>query len=143
MSLQKFISALKSFDVENELLKVVRNNEDVILDLTREDQLFQKGIDSLGNKLPTPYAPFTIEIKQAKGQPTDRITLRDEGDFHNAFFLRANNFPIVIDSSDSKRNELAIEWGEDIFGLTEDSLFETRKDVLPDFQKVQRKKLGI
>jgi len=143
MSLQKFISNLKSYDVEKELLNVVQNNEDVIRDLNTEDQLFQKGIDSKGNKLPTPYAPFTIAIKQQKGQPTDRITLRDEGDFHNSFFVNADKFPIRIDATDEKRDKLVREWGEDIFGLTEQSLFETRKDILPDLQDVQKAKLGI
>ena len=143
MNLQKFITNLKRFDTEKELLTVVRNNENVLTDLNTEDQLFQKGIDSKGNILPMPYAPFTIEIKQQKNQPTNRITLRDEGDFHAGFFLRASKFPIEIDSSDSKRNELVKEWGKDIFGLTKDSLHETRKDILPDFRELQRRKLGL
>ena len=141
MSLTKFIDNLKKFDLEKELLRVVKDNERVIIDLNTEDQLFQKGIDSKGNVLPGPYAPFTIEIKRAKGQPTDRITLKDEGDFHGSFFVDAGSFPIRIDASDSKRNKLVAEWGEDIFGLTPESMTELRKDVLPDLQIIQRAKL--
>jgi len=143
MSLQRLISRLRAFDVEKELLDAVKQNEDIIRDLNTEDQLFSKGIDSRGNQLPLPYAPMTIAIKQQKGQPTNRITLRDEGDFHKGFFVRADKFPIEIDSTDGKRSKLVAEWGEDIFGLTESNLFEAGKTIKSDFQDLQRKALGI
>ena len=87
--LDDLISRLKSF--EDEIIKVieevVRENDNIILDMNAEDQLFQKGITRKGVEIASfaPYAPLTIEIKKLKGQPTSRVTLRDEGDFHRSF----------------------------------------------------------
>lgn len=138
-NLRKTIARIKKFDFEKALLKVVKDNDNVAIDLNTDDQLFAQGIDAKGNLLPGPYAPFTIEIKTLKGQPTDRITLRYTGDFHDGFFLSTNSFPLVMDSRDSKTAELKQEWGEDIFGLTEDSQDEFNKQILPDLQSELRR----
>jgi hypothetical protein len=143
MSLRSLINRLKKFDTEKELLSVVKQNELVLTDLNTQDQLFQKGINSKGTSLPGPYAPFTIEYKRFRGQPTDRITLRDSGDFYEGFFVNATKFPIEIDSRDSKRNDLVQEWGVDIFGLTDSSQSEFNKHILPDVQKAFRKVIGL
>lgn len=129
--------------MEKALLKVVKDNQEIALDLNTDSQLFDKGIDANGNLLPGPYAPFTIDIKGLKGQPTDRITLKDSGDFHESFFMSATKFPIVIDATDSKRNELVGEWGEDIFGLTDESQSSLNEDILPDLQTANKKGIGI
>jgi hypothetical protein len=121
----------------------VQENDNVAIDLNTDSQLFDKGIDSRGNLLPGPYAPFTIDIKGLKGQPTDRITLRDTGDFHDSFFMDAGSFPIKIDASDSKTSELKSDWGEDIFGLTDESLEEFRKHILPEIRDSIKRATGI
>ncbi len=142
-TLTQSIKNLKSFDFEKAILKVVKDNDNVALDLNTESQLFGKGIDSKGNLLPGPYAPFTIEIKNLKGQPTNRITLRDTGEFHEGFFMKATSFPVEIDSSDSKTSELKSQWGEDIFGLTDESQSEFNEQILDDIQTALKKGIGI
>ena len=143
MEIEALAKRLKSFNLEKAILQVVKDNANVAIDLNTDSQLFDKGIDSKGNLLPGPYAPFTIDIKGLKGQPTDRITLRDTRDFHDSFFIKANKFPVEIDATDSKTSELKSEWGDDIFGLTSDSLLELKSQILPDLQDKISKAIGV
>jgi hypothetical protein len=142
-TLEQSVKKVKSFDFEKAILKVVKDNDNTAIDLNTDSQLFDKGIDSTGSLLPGPYAPMTIGIKSILGQPTDRITLRDTGDFHDGFFMDASKFPLVIDSSDSKTSELKSEWGEDIFGLTDESQTEFNEQILPDIQDSLKKGIGV
>ena len=57
---------------------IIWDNEAYIVDLNAEEQLFEQGINRLGVEISdyAPYSPVTIAIKEAKGQPTNRVTLR-------------------------------------------------------------------
>ena len=88
------------------------------------DQLFRKGVDSKGVTLGV-YAPFTIEIKKSKGQPTNHITLKDTGDLYNTWTVKMVKGDIVIDANFIKDGEDIIEknrLSEFVTGLTEESL---------------------
>ena len=102
--------------VKEELLE----NEAIIIDMNVEDQLFEKGITSNNVRIDSyaPYAPLTLVIKRAKGQPTSRVTLRDEGDFHSSFYLDFTDDSFTIKASDEKAEYLEFAYGSDIFGLT-------------------------
>ena len=144
-TLAKQLKSLKNFDLERAMLQVVKDNDNIVLDLNTDSQLGEKGIDSKGNLLPGPYAPFTIDSKRGLSGfagVTDHVTLFQEGDFHDGFFIHATSFPIEIDSSDSKTGQLKSEWG-DIFGLTDESQSELNAHILPDVQDAYRKGLGI
>lgn len=67
------------------------------------------------------YAPMTIKIKEKKGQPTDRITLKDEGDFQFEVFADARAEGIIADSADGKSMKLQQDYGPKIFGLADPS----------------------
>ena len=69
--------------------KIIWDNEAYIIDMNAEEQLFEQGVNRLGVSIMdyAPYSPVTIAIKEAKGQPTNRVTLRDEGDFQSSFYL--------------------------------------------------------
>lgn len=126
--LDDLISRLKNF--EDEIIKVieevVRENDNIILDMNAEDQLFEKGITRKGVEIASfaPYAPLTIEIKKMKGQPTSRVTLRDEGDFHHSFYIEYQSDGFRITASDWKTYDLKEKYGKDIFGLTDDNFHE-------------------
>lgn len=113
------------------ILGVIKANESKILQLNTESQLFEKGIDSDGRKLQPPYQPATKQRKRKKGQPTNRITLRDEKDFHLSFLVRYGIDDFEISSTDPKSIYLLRRYGKGIFGLTDDSIKEVRKMVLP------------
>ena len=109
--------------------EVIKENENVIIDMNAENQLFKKGVNALGVSISSyrPYSDKTVEIKKMKGQPFDRVTLRDTGDFHSAFFVRVSRENFSIDSTDWKTKKLVKKYGDqkgDIFGLTDENLTE-------------------
>lgn len=69
---------------------IIYENEAYIVDMNAEEQLYEQGVNNLGVSIMDyrPYSEITIEIKKAKGQPTNRVTLRDEGDFESSFFWK-------------------------------------------------------
>ena len=117
-------------DIDKIALKSIESKESVLEELNR-GQMFE-GIRSDGSEIRKIengvevdyiYAPFTIEKKIEKGQPTDRVTLKDEGDFYEALdydfdIFGSGGASILITDSDSKTPELTQKYGIDIFGLT-------------------------
>lgn len=118
--------------------QILWDNEAYIVDLNAQGQLYEQGITSLGIKISDylPYAPLTIEIKQAKGQPTDRVTLRDEGDFESSFFLEVGNEQFEIKAADFKTEQLMRDYGNEILGLTDENLAVVIwQYIFPDLMK--------
>jgi hypothetical protein len=114
----------------NELLQsgrliqsIILENEYVITDMNSEDQLYEQGINRLGVNIMdyAPYSPLTIEIKKEKGQPYNRVTLRDEGDFEQSFYVKADTQQFTIKAADWKTEDLIQRYGRQILGLTEEN----------------------
>ena len=125
--------------------EVIKENESVIVDMNAENQLFEKGVNALGVSISSyrPYSDKTVEIKKMKGQPFNRVTLRDTGDFHSAFFVRVSRENFSIDSTDWKTKKLVKKYGDqkgDIFGLTDENLTELITEyVAPEVLKIKKK----
>ena len=117
---------------EKALLTIIRANEADALDLNLSQLLQGKNAEE--KEIVPGYTPFTIMIKKAKGQPSDRVTLKDEGDFHNSFFLEAQKFPVVFDAKDRKTSMLTEKYGSEIFGLGKKSKDEFVEDIKPEVQ---------
>lgn len=103
---------------------IIWENEAYIVDMNAEEQLFEQGINRLGVEISdyAPYSPVTIKIKEANGQPTNRVTLRDEGDFESSFFLEVGTKHFEIKASDWKTEELIKKYGRQILGLTDENI---------------------
>ncbi|MCG9970992.1 hypothetical protein [Christiangramia crocea] len=132
-------TAFKSIDkVTNELTEVaqksVKNNEGIITALNTANlfsgkNALDQSLDSIGGK----YKPITVEIKKEKGQPYNRTTLRDTGDFYEGFFVGFKGTTWEVESEDSKRDKLVERYGKDIFGNTpKDEKTINDKHILPD-----------
>lgn len=95
-----------------------------ILDANAQEQLYEQGVNALGVSISDyqPYSPLTIQIKGLKGQPYDRVTLRDEGDFENSFYLNVNDKQFEIKASDFKTEWLIHKYGRQILGLTNENI---------------------
>ena len=107
-------------NIDSETEKILADNKEQILDLNRERQLFDKGIDSSGEQL-RPYAPITIFDKRQRGLPYNRTTLFDKGNFYDGFDYLFRSNKLSIFSRDSKSSELQEEYGTSIFGLIPDN----------------------
>lgn len=117
---------------------IIWENEAYIVDMNAEEQLFEQGINRLGVKISdyAPYSPVTIEIKEAKGQPTNRVTLRDEGDFESSFFLEVGDKQFEIKASDFKTEDLIKKYGRQILGLTDENIAALIwQYIFPDLMK--------
>lgn len=95
----------------NELLQsgrliqsIILENEYVINRYELRRPLYEQGINRLGVNIMdyAPYSPLTIEIKKEKGQPYNRVTLRDEGDFEQSFYVEADTQQFTIKAADWK-----------------------------------------
>lgn len=117
---------------EQALLGIIRKNENEILDANTE-QLF-KGELSTGAEIKPPYSFLTQQIKEYKNQPTDRVTLKDEGEFYQKFTLIADKFPVLFDSNSFKTPKLTEKYGDDIFGLNQKNVDELVQTIKPEVQ---------
>ena len=128
----KKVELVKS-NLPKKTAEIIDNNKSKILDLNRENQLYEKGIDSDGNKL-LGYKPITIFYKKQKGEVYNRTTLLDTEDFYKGFDLLLRNNTISIFSRDSKQSDLVDKYGN-IFGLIKDNQTILNYDILlPELQ---------
>jgi len=117
---QYAISGL-DYEIEN---NIIPQAEDDIIEM-QMNRLWE-GVLVDGSSLPD-YTPYTKRIKEQKGQPTDRMTLRDTGAFYNQIFAKVNNSEVIIDSRDEKSEELKDRYGEQIFGLTDENKIDIKE----------------
>ena len=124
--------------------KIIQENEAAIIDMNAQEQLFESGENSLGVSIASyaPYSPITIEIKRLKGQPTNRVTLRDEGDFESSFYLVISDKQFEIKASDWKTEELVEKYGSSILGLTKENIASLTWDyIYPELMDTLKKEL--
>lgn len=114
--------ALDADDLMFDILKQENDVIDLIVSLNTDSQLFE-GFDSNGKSLVSiggSYSPITLQIKRKKNQPTNRVTLKDTGDFYNSFEVIVKKDGFVIEADAVKDNtDLQDRWGDDIIGLSE------------------------
>lgn len=128
---------LKSITVNELLILLSQSNEftDLIIELNTRKQLYDKGIDSTGANI----GSYSAKTKQIKSGITDHVTLLDTGDFYKSFrvFYQSGNFIISADTI-KDTDDLIFKYGEDILGLTENSLSELRdkaKEIIIPYVK--------
>jgi hypothetical protein len=128
--------------LEQQVEDTVRDNT-AFLEDANTDQLAQ-GKDSTGADITPEYADLTIALKQIKGQPTDRVTLKDSGDYYTSIIAQLSGKKVELVATDPKADELEQKYGSDILGLPEEKLDEFRQDYIKtDLQQAARNTLGL
>lgn len=121
-------------------LSLIQNKKEVID--TQRDQMFSgKRVD--GSNITPPYRSRTIKIKRFKGQPTDRVTLKDTGDFYEGFTLSANTQEYNIWSTDYKNAWLIAKYKQSIFGLNIESATKVKPTLQNSFVRIFKIQAGI
>lgn len=117
--LRKF-KAILSQELENTIL----DNENIIVEMITQQQLYEQGIEGRGIEISSyaPYAESTIRKKIKKGQPTNRVTLKDTGDFYKSLRIEFDDKGFYIASNDFKSPYLLEKYGPTIFRLTNENL---------------------
>lgn len=132
--IDKFKKVGEELDTGEIAKKIVRDNDNILIDMNAQDQLYAKGVNRLGVRIDEyqPYRPLTIQVKIEKRQPYDRVTLKDTGEFYDSFYVETAEDRFYIKASDEKANWLIKKYGAEIFGLTNDSLAEFINDYVKD-----------
>ena len=118
-SIRNLVYRLRKFkDILSEELKdEIMKHEDVIVQMVARDQLYEQGVEGRGISIMDyqPYTARTIKIKQKKGQPYDRVTLRDTGEFHSSLHVEFDDEGFYVTSTDDKAKYLLARYGKTIF----------------------------
>lgn len=132
--IDKFKKVGEELDTGEIAKKIVHDNDNILIDMNAQDQLYAKGVNRLGVRIDEyqPYRPLTIQVKIEKRQPYDRVTLKDTGEFYDSFYVETAEDRFYIKASDEKTNWLIKKYGAEIFGLTNDSLAEFINDYVKD-----------
>ena len=121
---------------------IVEKNEGWIL-RTIKLRIWNTGKDG-NDKLIGRYAESTIKFKKAEGKRSSHVTLRDEGDFMDAFYVKYQGNGDVLVSSDDEKTPLIQQKypSADIFGLTQqeqemfvDAVLETEYNKILNSRK--------
>lgn len=125
-SLKNLIFRLRKFKdiLHQELREEILENKLVIIRMVTENQLYERGVNGQNIFIASyqPYATRTIQNKIRKGQPTDRVTLKDTGEFYKSFDVVFDENGFYITSNDDKAKYLVEKYGRTIFRLTDDNL---------------------
>lgn len=144
--LLKSVRAAQTLDADRMFNAILTDKglQDFILDMNKE-QLFA-GEDSLGVSLESiggGYSAFTIEVKQKKGQPTDRVTLKDTGEYYDSYTLDLGNGFFTINSDPIKGDtNLETEWGDNLEGLQDENLQKLIEIIRVKFEQETRRVLA-
>ena len=117
----------------------INNSSETILDANR-DQLFS-GKDKQGKEIIPEYTPTTIAIKKEKGQPTDRVTLKDTGEWHRSLFMKTESNKIFIDSDHELTDKLLEKYdrGNDtILGIPQNKKTDINESIMDKFINIFR-----
>ncbi len=98
----------------------VDQNKNVIKKMQTDEQMFS-GINASGNAITPDYAKSTINYKKRKGQPFDRVTLKDSGDFYDSIEIEARTDDFVISTQITYSVYLVAKYAE-ILGITDKNL---------------------
>lgn len=127
----------------NEIARqIIQQNEAFIVGLNR-GRLYL-GEYTNEQKISPEYTPFTKSIKQGKGQPSDRVTLRDTGDFYQSIYVKANKDSFYTGATDPKTKELQEKYEDAdsiLLGLSEQDKDRFRKLTLKAFAQKYFEKL--
>lgn len=124
--------------------RTVNRNKGDIIDQQTNEQMY-KGEDSKGMQFVPSYALSTINAKKRKGQPTNRVTLKDTGDLYKSINVDAKTTEFIISANVEYFKYLVLHYSSNIIlGLKREYLTEfVNTKVLPnlevEFKKIIRK----
>lgn len=138
-------NAMKQLDLRRIAVESIRQTEtqnESELIKAQQDQMYA-GLLATGLKIKPPYKRRTIAIKRRKGQPTDRVTLKDKGDFYSGIQVTIGTKVIGFTSRDRKTSMLEEKYTKDIFGLNKKSVKKFRPSFIMSMAKNIIKTLGL
>lgn len=134
---------LKNFDATQAAMLAIQATADEIVRLNGE-QMYE-GVRADGQPITPFYTPFTVKIKARKGQPTDRVTLRDTKVFHESgrVIVAGTKFTVNY-NKDPKAAHLEKKYSEQIKGLgDEKKAIYAHQYFMPELRKYITQATGL
>lgn len=129
MTLHELGRRLNAFSIREEVIEIFVDTGPEIVKLN-QGQL-SLGLRADGYEIEPSYSPFTIAEKKRKGQPYDKVTLKDTGAFWQSIYLGDVSIEkFNVDASDEKTDKLIKKYGGQILGLSTDSKNE---EYIPNY----------
>ena len=92
-------------------IKVLVQKHDLYIEQAIRTRLYDRGTYADGGKIKTfgavgsfVYSPFTVDLKAEEGQPTDRVTLFNEGELYESFDNKAGSSSFETSYDDNKKD---------------------------------------
>lgn len=130
----------------NRIVKETLVKNDVfVLDLIFNKQLFDRGMraDNLLIHSFKPYKPSTIAYKKRKGQPTNRVTLKDTGESLFRAKVKGKKEGIEVFSTVDYFEHLEEKYGEAAYKLTDNHIeLLTKTLIIPAIVKDNKRILN-
>lgn len=120
--INKLIVFLKSLEMSIELQFWFESPEIENLVIELQQLQLNEGKRGDNSEITPEYTPFTKVIKRAKGQPSDRVTLKDSGDFWKSIKTSPTDSFVELYATDKKTNELLAKYGELVLGLNKTNI---------------------
>lgn len=142
-SLRDYSTKLKNTKEENldkGILKVIDDYKHVAIDLNTSQLM--AGEDSTGKMLDPYRSPSYASLKLFLN-PRGVTDLRLTGAFQESFFIKDSKFPISFSATDEKTSELINRYGDQIFGLNEESISTLNQNILPGIQEFFKKLVSV
>lgn len=128
--LELLVKKFETLPIKDFIKEVIADNKELIEDKNAE-QMFRGELPD-GSQITPPYKDITVAIKSLKGQPTDRVTLKDSGDFYKGITLNLESDSFTLDNTDEKTEGLIVKYGDPL-GLSEQSREEIKEEVFKPF----------
>lgn len=99
---------------------VVRYFQDEIIEMNQERLFTGRYVE--GHRIEPEYTQLTEEEKRKKGQPFDRVTLKDTGDYYESFYVQASASQFYTGARDEKSESLSEKYEDadsSLLGLSE------------------------
>ena len=132
-SLERYIANLKSLrdgKLKDLYVDTLKENLPELED-AQIDQM-RLGMNADGVEIGRYRNPSYAEFKKSIGSKSKIgvVDLRVTGDFQSAIFGEVSKTSIEFDSRDSKTGKLVLKYGDEIFGLNENTLEEQNNDLI-------------
>jgi hypothetical protein len=125
---------------EADILTMVEGHKETAIDMNTGQLM--KGRDAQDKPVDPPYASAAYANFKLYLNPAGVVDLYLTGDFHAAWVMRTNQFPILFSSTDYKTDELRAKYGEEIFGLSKSNAKDFLQNYVgPDVRKYYREKV--
>lgn len=119
-------------DIEAVVARATNQHEGDIVSANQEQ--LQQGQLATGRPVTPFYKPSTVKQKKKKGQPADKVTLKDKNTFYQGFYAKASGRTIEQGSTAPQTPYLLNRYTDSIFGLSVASQSEVADRLRPTLQ---------